>query len=262
MLATGTDSDGGITNVVSIGNTLPAWALLQPNGNIVVRQNQQPIQGTYDFVIRTTDAQGFTTDSPINLRINGQSPTIVPLPVELVYFTAVVRNNQVELEWLTASEQNNDRFEIERSLDAKKFEKVGSVSGKGTTSLKSKYQFTDRTQVQGTIYYRLKQIDSDGEFAYSKVLAVSAKSLANETSISVYPNPVSDQLNVTISVPITQDVEISLYDINGRKVIRKSHELKTGINNLKIPIQHLQSGLYILKITSIDSESAIRILKN
>jgi hypothetical protein len=261
VLATATDSDGGIRSATVVSGMLPVWAELLPNGNIMIRQGQLPDPGEFSFAVRTTDNAAFTTDSPLTLRIYGQAPAIVPLPVELVYFTASVRNGQVQLQWLTASEQDNDRFEVERSLDGKAFEKIGTVKGQGTSSIENRYAFTDRPPVQATVYYRLKQVDLNGEFVYSKVIAVTANSIINKMTIQVYPNPFLDVLKVTLITPETKAAEFVINDLNGREVLRKTLELEAGVNNLELQLQQLQSGMYFLRILGDGVESTTKIMK-
>ena len=98
----------------------------------------------------------------------GQAPEI-PLPVEMLYFNAKIDGTDAILEWATASELNNDRFEVERSLDGINYEYIGEVEGNGTTDLQVVYQFIDIAPRQGLNYYRLKQVDYDGAFEYSDV---------------------------------------------------------------------------------------------
>jgi hypothetical protein len=262
VLAFATDSDGGITAATVSQGTLPPGTALAADGTIRVINTTNLAQGVYPLTIRLTDSVGNITVIDIVLRILGDAPVIIPLPVELVYFTATVRNNQAHLEWLTASEQDNDRFEVERSLDAKSFEKIGTVKGKGTTSLETKYKFTDRTPVQGTVYYRLKQVDFDGEFAYSNIIAVTAKGLANELATQVYPNPFQDRVKVTLTSPNAQQAQMVLYDLNGKRVLSKTLDLDAGINEMELQLQQLQSGMYILKIVGDGVESTTRIMKH
>ncbi|WP_243409647.1 T9SS type A sorting domain-containing protein [Pontibacter virosus] len=264
ILATAVDTDGGIINAVLLSGTFPPGAVLDAdNGNIYVGENPEAlVTGIYTFTVRLTDAVGSVTEVSLTLEILEDSPVIIPLPVELVYFTATVRNNQAHLEWLTASELDNDRFEIERSLNARSFEKVGTVKGKGTTSLETKYQYTDRTPVQGTVYYRLKQVDLDGQFAYSNVIAVNAKGLARELATQAYPNPFQDVIKVTLTVPEAQVAVMTIFDINGRRVITKDLDLDAGVNVLELQLGQLQTGMYILKVVGEGMESTTRIMKN
>lgn len=262
VLAFATDPDGDITNAAIVFGSLPDGVALANDGTITVTNPAALGEGAFPLTIEVTDEFGESIALSIVIRLLGDEPVIIPLPVELVYFTATVRNNQAHLEWLTASELDNDRFEIERSLDARSFEKVGTVKGKGTTSLETKYQFTDRTPVQGTVYYRLKQVDTDGQFAYSNVIAVNAKGLARELATQAYPNPFRDVIKVTLTVPESQIAAMTIYDINGRRVMTKDLNLDAGINNLELQLGQLQSGVYILKVVGEGMESTTRIMKN
>ncbi|WP_461488271.1 T9SS type A sorting domain-containing protein [Pontibacter sp. HJ8] len=262
-LATAVDPDGGVVAAILLGGAVPPGVALNPtNGNLTVTRPELLRTGMYELSVRLTDRFGDQTDLTITLVISEDSPIIVPLPVELVYFTATVRDNQVTLQWLTASEQNNDRFEIERSSDAKSFEKVGTVKGIGNSSVENRYAFQDKAPVNGTVYYRLKQVDLDGAFAYSKVIAVSAKGLASELTTQVYPNPFTDIIKVTLTAPQTQQAELFLFDINGKQVLRKTLELEAGANALELSLQQLNSGMYILKIVGSGMESTTKIIKN
>jgi hypothetical protein len=263
LLAYAIDPDGGIASAALVSGTIPVGMDLNTtNGDIFVTNPELLQTGLYTFSVQLTDAAGFVTVRSVTIEILEDSPVIVPLPVELVYFTASVRNNQAHLEWLTASELDNDRFEVERSGDARRFEKIGEVKGKGTTSLESKYQFTDRTPVEGTVYYRLKQVDFDGQFAYSSVIAVTAKGLARELTTQAYPNPFRDNVKVMLMAPQAQPAAMTIYDINGRTVMTRDLNLDAGVNNLELQLGELRSGMYILKIVSEGMESTTRIMKN
>jgi len=113
-----------------------------------------------------------------------------PLPVELVHFNAKTSESKlVKCEWTTASEVNNDFFEVQRSADGQNFETIGLVDGTGSTSSYSNYNFIDAMPLQGLNYYRLRQNDFDGNFEYSEIVKVE---VASET-YSVYPNPVKEK---------------------------------------------------------------------
>ncbi|WP_245539641.1 T9SS type A sorting domain-containing protein [Pontibacter roseus] len=266
VLATASDSDGVITSAtITMGSLPPGTALSQEAGtvgNIFVMNAAALEEGVYPLSITLTDEFGVPTNLSIIIRILGNAPVVVPLPVELVYFTAVVRDNQAHLQWLTASEDDNDRFEVQRSQDGKSFEIIGTVKGQGTTSLETKYEYTDRTPVQGTVYYRLKQVDFDGDFAFSNVIAVNAKGLANELTTQVYPNPFQDRVKISLTSPNDQTVELVLYDLNGRRVMTQSLEVEAGLNKLELDLQKLGKGMYILKILGQGMDSTTKIMKN
>jgi hypothetical protein len=262
-LATASDPDGGIIAATLLSGSIPPGvAFNTTNGNITVAEPELLVPGLYEFSVRLTDSFGDETELTVSILIQEDSPAIVPLPVELVYFTASVSNGQVQLQWLTASEQDNDRFEVERSLDAKSFEKIGTVKGQGTSSVENKYQFSDRAPAQGTVYYRLRQVDFSGEFALSKVIAVTADGVASNLITEVYPNPFPDILKVKLTSPDNKAADMVIYDLNGREVLRKALELETGVNNLELQLQQLESGMYILKIVGSGLDATTRIMKN
>lgn len=116
------------------------------------------------------------------------------LPVELVDFFANREGAAVKCTWITASEKNNSHFIVERSTDAITFEEVGRVEGMGNSTNLKVYEFDDLNSLSGLSYYRLKQVDFDGEFEYSDIRTVEG---LNEQEISVYPNPASNWANVS-----------------------------------------------------------------
>jgi hypothetical protein len=149
-----------------------------------------------------------TSFSPFTL---ASSSPANPLPVELVYFRgSLTPENVVLLEWKTASELNNDRFEIERSADGFDFTSLANIAGAGTTSQASNYSYIDMQPLSGTTYYRLKQIDFDGTFTYSHVVSVKR----DEDPFRVYPNPAGKQW-VTFNRKVNASVINSLNQVIG-----------------------------------------------
>jgi hypothetical protein len=159
----------------------------------------------------------------------------VVLPVTLVSFEGKSENNQTKLTWKTAEEINNKGFEIERSADARTFEKIGFVDGSGNTKESQFYHFTDLNPL-ATSYYRLKQLDYDGKFEYSRVIAVKSEA----TIIKLYPNPAQEYLTVS---GINGKLPISIVNQNGRVVLNRFVSAKEQIN-----IGKLASGLYVVRI--------------
>ena len=176
-----------------------------------------------------------------------------PLPVKLVSFEAKEDQDKVKLDWKTASEKNNGRFEIERSYNAKNFDKIGSVEGKGTTQTETSYSFYDVKPLSGTSYYRLKQIDrnvlsngqyTEGETTYSKIVSVTRDA---SNFLIVSPNPTADFVDIKLNAA----VEVStweLIDISGK--IRSSGNLGQKVN-----LSNMESGEYILRIATKNGDS-------
>ncbi len=161
-----------------------------------------------------------------------------PLPVELTYFRASVKDSQVELQWQTASEDRNSHFDLERSQDGKSFEMVGTVAGKGTTAQTTTYSYQDHQPLPGTSYYRLKQVDEDESYTYSKVVAVSRK-LTQE--LHVFPTIATQQLQVKSDVRMWQAI---VSDTKGRKLL--AQQLEPLASQHQIQVGHLEKGTYVL----------------
>ncbi|MFC6999081.1 T9SS type A sorting domain-containing protein [Rufibacter roseus] len=177
-----------------------------------------------------------------------------PLPVSLTRFDGVSRNGAVELEWSTATEINNDRFEIERSYDGKTFTKIGEVKGAGNATVNIDYAYSDRQANQGTVYYRLRQVDFDGSFEHSKVIAVNHSGSATAggaTTVSVFPNPVTNgQVNIRFAEAPKGNVMVRLIDLSGRVLHTKN--LGGGAPEVAMELQSLglAKGIYMISITN------------
>lgn len=138
------------------------------------------------------------------------------LPVELTAFNGLVKNDMIELEWTTASETNNQGFEIEKSSDRSYWKKVGYLNGNGTTSQINKYKTVDRRPFFNANYYRLKQIDLDGTFEYSEVIMVAY--IPRKGNVSVFPNPSKGRVSIQINIPSMEKTTIQVFDHLGRIV--------------------------------------------
>ncbi|HFA48114.1 MAG TPA: T9SS type A sorting domain-containing protein [Bacteroidetes bacterium] len=169
--------------------------------------------------------------------LHGGNSTI--LPVELVYFSADYDKNAVSLKWMTAYEQENDRFEIERSMDGFRFEKIGARKGAGTREGWQHYQFVDqKTQPGLTYYYRLRQIDFDGTYEYSGVATVKTP---GGIKYDFYPNPVQDMLRVNIPEEVSLPVKVELLNNLGRRVFYQAIE---DYGQHEFSASYLPPGIY------------------
>lgn len=172
------------------------------------------------------------------------------LPVELLKFDANYQKNssKVNLEWQTASELQNEKFEIEESQDGREFQKIGEVEGRGTTHELQDYTFEVKKPRYGISYYRLKQIDFDGQFEYSKVLSVNFKG-ENEEVGEFYPNPSKSGMVYLDYVSKTdEEIIVSVFDITGKLVINQIQQISSGDNNLRFDFSDLNMGIYMVKI--------------
>lgn len=163
--------------------------------------------------------------------------TSIKLPVILVSFEGKSENNQTKLTWKTAEETNNKGFEIERSADARTFEKIGFVDGSGDTKENQSYHFTDLSPL-AISYYRLKQLDYDGKFEYSKIIRVKG----DQVVFKIYPNPAQDNLMVS-----GIDGEQDLHFLNSAGRVVMATKVTTG---KPVSIRSLKPGLYTIKVGS------------
>ncbi len=136
---------------------------------------------TQDLVAHTFTATAQSTEFIIGS--NG-----LPLPVTLISFTASAQRDHVYLQWQTASEINNDYFELQRATDPEQFASIAKITGAGTTTTPNQYDYQDFTAPNGLLYYRLKQTDFDGTTSYSNIVSVQYNG-NNRTYLQVYPNP-------------------------------------------------------------------------
>lgn len=178
----------------------------------------------------------------------GICPGIVP--VEYISFEVNSKNGVHQLVWNTASEVNNQGFEIQRSLDGYNFESIGWVDGAGNSNNQEAYQYVDRSILPNiTYYYRLKQVDFDGNNDYSDVISTIWEDKSSFTIHEVFPNPVKSQhFKVEIKSGIEESADFILFDQAGQKILNHKYQLAPGVNTISINTQHVPSGNYILKV--------------
>ena len=164
-----------------------------------------------------------------------------PLPVELVSFTAVGQGPAVRLAWATASEKNSLRFDVERSADGQQFARIAEVAAQGTATSPTAYAWLDRQPLAGTSYYRLRQVDRDGAFAYSPVRTVT-RAGTETAALAAWPVPARAGQPLTVrgaAGPLT------LFEALGRVVARAVPDA-TGSAVLALPAG-LPPGVYVLR---------------
>ncbi|MFQ3607894.1 MAG: 5'-nucleotidase C-terminal domain-containing protein [Chloroherpetonaceae bacterium] len=171
------------------------------------------------------------------------------LPVELTAFSATSVREGVKLEWQTASEQNNDRFEIERSLDRTTFAVVGTVRGAGTTTEAQSYAFVDNTAQNGKFYYRLKQVDFDGTVNYSNIVEVVKEKPTTFELAQNYPNPFNPATTINYQLPTSALVTLKVYDVVGREVATLVNaRQEAGRYDVRFNGSSLSSGVYFYRL--------------
>ncbi len=181
------------------------------------------------------------------------------VPVELSSFTASAYGNFVELDWTTATETNNQGFEIQKK-SGNDFYTIGFVAGSGTTTEPKNYSYKDKNLENGVYVYRLKQFDFDGTSSFSEEIMVEVSNPSNFVLNQNYPNPFNPSTNIKFSLPNSGYTNLSIYNLVGEKVSELVNEvLPEGEYNLRFDGANLPSGIYIAKLSSESYRQTIKM---
>lgn len=177
------------------------------------------------------------------------------IPVELLSFNARRTDAGVELSWKTATETNNSGFAIERSRDEENFTQIGFVSGRGTTTEITSYNYLDTEIETGKYYYRLKQTDLDGTSNYLNVVLVDV-GLPKQFQLSQnHPNPFNPTTTVKFQLPVDANVKIELYNAIGQKMIELvNSDLSGGVHEISVDGSNLSSGIYYYTMNAVGKD--------
>jgi hypothetical protein len=196
---------------------------------------------------------------PIWMRLNNSSlsvwtaiihDTTTVVPVELSAFNYTISQGKVNLSWRTATETNNSGFEIQRSRTAADWDVIGFVPGKGTSSEPAEYSFTDDPAVDGTYYYRLKQVDFSGQYQYSKTIEVDLRIIKDFVLEQNYPNPFNPSTTIGYELPVESNVLIKVFDVLGNEVTTLVNGRQpAGVHEVRFDGEKQVSGIYIYRMT-------------
>lgn len=214
-------------------------ATYKGSGNIA-----SPLNWLTDNGIGDQNLDGLNADFPSSLPVVGNGCNQV-LPVEFSSFSVKVQDRDVLVEWTTASEVNNDFFEVEWSDDSRRFEPIGVIDGAGTSDGTKSYRFVHINAPSGISFYRIKQVDFNGAYSYSTTKNIRIGDIG---STRVYPTTVRDQ--ITIEFPNSDaNIDVDIYSMDGRKIKSMIFDGATLIKT--IPIDFLSNGMYIIR-TRVD----------
>jgi hypothetical protein len=196
------------------------------------------------------------------------TPQGEPLPVELSSFTAVVNGNSIILMWRTETEVSNYGFEIERAVLISKFEirnsnfqKIGFIEGHGNCNSPKEYSFTDTPEEGTSFQYRLKQIDTDGQFQYSDIVTVEIATPVQFELKQNFPNPFNPATTITYNLPRDGFVTVKVYDIVGSEIVTLvNEEKKAGSYLITFEGNNLSSGVYICTMSGNSFVKSIKML--
>lgn len=220
-----------------------------------------PALNAFSMNVRVTPGQaanaGNTDASPSDDNKTGALEITSALPVTLASFKVLRENQTALLSWSTTSESNSDYFDVERSLNAKNWNLLERIKSKGESSELENYSLIDAEPSDGENFYRLKMVDKDGTFAYSRIQSVTFDGILNKSM--VYPNPASDFLKLNVS-DMGKVKTVKMYDLNGRLIYSAFGDALTKM----IDIKKVISGMYVVEIVNLDGQiktSKISIIK-
>lgn len=220
----------------------------------------------YSCVVRNEVPVDIDSNTRLSFTYMGADEVLnTPVPVKWVSFTATKKSNDTRLTWVTASESNNQGFEVQRSFDGRTFETLGFVKGAGNTNVKSTYTYNDNgvfNNAVSKVYYRLKQVDFDGKSSLSNVV-VLFNEMNNTNTISAYPNPFNSDVTVSVSATKASTTNITVFDFSGRNILSNNYPVAEGSNIISInEMSNLNTGIYFVKIAVDGQEVVIKMIKN
>ncbi len=241
-LIDGNVSAGASTSWGSVYYDLPTAADNVPN-----------LRFRFSFITETTD----NCTAPPNFRIDDFTVGAdFSLPVELIHFDAKRDGKEVQLDWATATEINNDFFAVEHSIDGKTFRTIGQLPGAGTSQSANQYTFRHREPPPGPNYYRLRQVDRDGGVNYSVLRLVL---IDGSTLYHLSPSPVVQDLNITWQQETENELHWAIYNAWGGLV--DTGRIPAPATSLSIPVDKLARGKYILQILQEQQFATLSFLK-
>lgn len=186
------------------------------------------------------------------------SELIIPLPIELIAFSASCNGNSILVEWTTATERNNDYFVLEKSYDALDFHEITRIDGAGNSIEKRRYSFADYEQGGRTVYYRLRQVDYDGTNDVSEIIDAVCHENMDNPEINIYPNPFHDELVLSLENFGKNSVTVEIFDIIGALVMSGDYAFDYEI---RLNLSELAPANYTVRLSSADFVTSVRVVK-
>jgi hypothetical protein len=208
----------------------------------------------YHFAVFEYNSFGAVSQFLVTNPARGNATTLLVLPVTLIAFNGEVYNHAVRMKWSTAQESNSSHFDIERSADGNLYTRIGTVVAAGNSSIRKDYSYTDPNALSDVNYYRLKQVDLDGRFAYSQVVRIKYETGLVKSIINPLQGTLSVQLNSTVIAPGS---EWRIFDMSG-KMVRRSRITSPVITE---SVETLTTGIYVLEIKMGEKREIIRLIK-
>jgi len=183
------------------------------------------------------------------------------LPIELALFEANVSEDQsVKVQWVTASENNNDHFTVEYSVDGVDWKVITIIAGAGNSTSLISYEFIHPDPVLGKAYYRLKQTDHNGTYTYSDIRSVTISgtgTFSGTASLEIFPNPSARSITCNIVVLTGGKYRLAIYDLSARMLLYRDLELTAGAHSLNDDISSLSNGTYTIVLSDEQNDHIV-----
>jgi hypothetical protein len=179
---------------------------------------------------------------------------------QMLPLNAYKTGNTINLKWATASEENSSHFEIWRSADGNSFDKlIGTVAAQGNSGFSANYELNDNAPLASWNYYRVKQIDKNGNATLGNIARVNMQQ--NNTMLSVYPNPVKSSLTLEYTSTSIETVSVRVLNSMGSLIYQSGFTTQSGINKFTIPAGALSKGIYVVQLVSGSDNITERFVK-
>ncbi len=201
------------------------------------------VSGNYSYSVTNIPGVTIASNTDKNLILPSATVTFAtPLPLELLRFDATKKENDVLLNWQTTNEQNTSHFNIQRSTDGTRFSNIGKVTSNNKTTLND-YRFEDKNLPNGTLYYRLEQVDRDEKTTFSPVRSVEK---SDKFYYNLSPNPTQDMLTINGNADYDLDMTIEIYNAIGSCVYKQETAVNKGAFEEKTDMTNFAEGTYIV----------------
>jgi hypothetical protein len=210
----------------------------------------------------TVEGYSSTAAGTYTLDVTSANPCSV-LPVTLSEFLGNYDDESRSnvLNWTTITESNNDYFVLERSSDLLSFDEIATIDGAGNSLHKKNYSYSDPIETSGLFYYKLKQVDFDGSYTYSNVIALETSFNTSSFFASVYPNPTKDEFTIATNARLeSNSIEVEIYSSQSKLIHSESLTGSTNASNYTIDVRSLESGIYTIRLRSGDQVEVKKIV--
>lgn len=254
-------------NLFNVSARMPAMAeyIAVGEGGVILKTDDEGVSWNLLESGVKTKLSGISSPSDGISFVTGTKGTILKttdggvLPVELISFDFYLDNRNVNLQWSTSNELNNHGFDIERRSSENSWNKIGFVEGKGTTSNRTDYNYSDNNLSAGKYNYRIKQIDFNGNFEYFNL---NSEIVIGNPSVYMlhqnFPNPFNPSTTIKFEIPEFSKVSIGIYDILGKEIVTLLNDFKEpGSYKVNFSAENISSGVYFYTLESV----GVRLVK-